>query len=287
MQYVAHKGLVSKCGKTCLPLSVLLLMTSGCVTTAEQGRRMEHRIEVLEVRLQEEAEARERALETEIARLDARMTELSEAMENLGVIARRTTADVGVTLDSLNEEIRGIRGRIDELRHQIDRGRDEQDSFKEALERRLAGFEGEEAVAEVEAQQAARQTQRPEEPDPFLDMAKTRLEDGEHAVARNLLLDFQRRWPNHSRADEAQFLVAESYFLQGDHRSAILEFNKVRERHDESDLMPRALLRLGESFAALELKREAGDFFDAVIRAYPDDPAASKAKEKKQGLRRR
>jgi tol-pal system protein YbgF len=254
------------------------------VTTAEQGRRMEARLDALEVRLEEETEARERALAEEIARLDSRVAELSDALENLGVIARRTTADVGVTLEGLNEELRALRGRIDELRHQLDRTREENERFREHLDTRFAGLQGEEAVAEVQARQAARQAERPEEPGPFLEMATQRLEAGEHAVARNLLRDFQRRWPDHARADDAQFLVAETYFLQGDHRSAILEFNKVREGHPRSARMPRTLLRLGESFAALDLKREAGDFFDAVIRTYPDDPAAREAREKKRAL---
>ncbi len=274
---------VAKRVAACLILAVGMTAT-GCVTTLQKGRELEYRIDILEVRLQEESEAREAALEEEIARLDERLEEMSSVLESLGVATRRTSADVGVTLESLNEEMRGVQGRIDELRHYLERTREENERLRDTLDRRFAGLEGETAVAEVEARQAARKAERPDEPGAFLAMARSRLEDGEHAVARNLLLEFQRRWQDVEQADEAQLLIAESYFLQGDHRSAILEFNKVREKYPDSRLMPQALLRLGESFAALELKREARDFFDAVIRAYPDDPAAAEAKDRKRSL---
>lgn len=248
---------------------------------------MEQRIESLEVRLQEEreeAEAREEQLREEIARLDVVLSGLSRSLEELGSTARRTTADVGVTVESLNEEIRAVRGRIDELRFEIDRTREQQSSFEDELDRRFAEFEGDEAVAEVEARQAASRAERPEDPEPFLEMARDKVEQGELGLARNLILDFQRKWPTHERADEAQFLVAETYFQQDDYRSAIMEFNKVREDHEDSRFMARTLLRLGESFAALELRNEAERFFEAVIRAYPDDEAADEARERKREL---
>lgn len=263
---------------------IFMQAVSGCVTTAEQGRRMEYRLASLEVMLYEEAEARNRAIEDEVVRLEGKIQELSEALENYGLTARKTRADVGVTVDSLQEEIRGLRGRIDELRFELDRGRQEHQRSKHVLERRIAGFEGEEAVAKLEAREAAEGTARPDSPEPFLEMARERVESGEYAIARNFLLEFQRRWPEHESADDAQFLVAETYFQEGDHRSAILEFNKIRERFPDSHFMARSLLRLGECFAALDLKREAGDFFNAVIGGFPDNPAAEEAKEKKKSL---
>ncbi|MDF1562935.1 MAG: tetratricopeptide repeat protein [Deltaproteobacteria bacterium] len=282
--------------------ALLVLLGTGCITTAEQGRRMQQRIEVLERRQAEQveaqaaAEARQKAaLDEALGRIDAKLAEVTRAMDALGLSARKTDANFGATLDGMLTDIQKFRGELEELKYrtgQVEQGlTDTKSEVATRLENTLTeaqqqieALKGDEAVAKLQAKQKAQRLAESGDRPKLLNMAEGRLKEGEYVLAREILQDYLKRWPDDPQAGGAQLLLAETYFRAKDYRGAIVAYGDLRKKYPDHPLMPGVLLNLGECFVALDLKQEAGQFYDAVIARYPKTDTAGKARKRKQEL---
>lgn len=263
------------------------LLATGCVTTAEQGRRMRQDIDTLQVRVDElkkGQDAQSKVLAEGIQRIDEKLAEVSRSMESLGLAARRNDADFGVTVDRLITELQSVRGDIETLRYQFEQFKKDSEAFRESADRRFAALKGDEALKAYDAKQQAQALEKPKEPAAFFALAKKELEAGHVDVARDLFDAFLKQWPKDARASQAQLLLGKSYYDAKAWRPAILELNEFREKYPKDPKLPDALLWIGESFAAIGLKPEAGTYFDALIKGYPKSPAARKARVRKKEL---
>ena len=76
---------------------------------------------------------------------------------------------------------------------------------------------------------------------------------------------------------DAQFWLGESFFQRQQYRDAAEIFLTVTTKFDKSAKAPDALLRLGQSLAALKEKEAACAAFGEVVRKYPRSSAGVKA----------
>src|SRR6185312_15202726 len=88
--------------------------------------------------------------------------------------------------------------------------------------------------------------------------------------------DFLKKYPNERLLPEAQYWLGESQFQQQRYRDAAEAFLAVSTKYAESGKAPDALLRLGESLAALHQKEAACATFAEVGRKYPRASASVK-----------
>ena len=70
-------------------------------------------------------------------------------------------------------------------------------------------------------------------------------------------------------APEAQYWLGESLFQQQQYRDAAESFLAVSTKYDTTARAPEALLRLGQSLAALGEKEAACASLGEVLRKYP------------------
>ncbi len=282
-----------------LCVALVLPLLAGCVTTAEQGRRMQAEIQDLQHAIDAERarnQAQDARIEEGLSQIDAKLAEVSRAMEALGLAARKNDADFGATLDGMIADIQSLRGAVEELKFRADRlesslnetreeMRSKVEEVKTTTSQELEALKGDEAVAKLQARKKAKTLAEKGDRARLLAMAEGRLKEGEYDLARQIAQDYLKRWPDDPQAGGVQLLLAESYFRAKQYRPAILEYNKFREKYPKHPLMPGALFNIGEAFAALNLKPEAGRFWDAVIRRYPKSKAAQKARKRKRELK--
>jgi tol-pal system protein YbgF len=91
--------------------------------------------------------------------------------------------------------------------------------------------------------------------------------------------NFQRKYPNSDMADDAQYWVGESYFVQKDYNRAILEFNDVL-KYRRGDRVPAALAKQAQAFLEIGDKTDARLILQKLINDYPNSEQARDAKEK-------
>ena len=79
---------------------------------------------------------------------------------------------------------------------------------------------------------------------------------------------FQRQCAESKMADDAQYWIGESHYLQNDYNRAILEFNDVLS-YRRGDRVPAALLRQAQAFLAIGDRTDARLILRKLVSDYP------------------
>ena len=92
-----------------------------------------------------------------------------------------------------------------------------------------------------------------------------------------------RKYPNERFVAEANYWLGESLFQRQRYRDAAESFLTVSTKFEKSAKAPDALLRLGQSLAALKEKEAACATFGELGRKYPRaSPAVKQGVEREQ-----
>ena len=96
---------------------------------------------------------------------------------------------------------------------------------------------------------------------------------------------FQRRCPESQRADDAQYWIGESHYVQNDYNRAILEFNDVLS-YRRGDRVAAALLRQAQAFLAIGDKTDARLILQKLVSDHPSAAETVEAQTMLQTLGR-
>jgi tol-pal system protein YbgF len=91
----------------------------------------------------------------------------------------------------------------------------------------------------------------------------------DYGPAADTFRDFLQKYPSDRLAGEAQYWLGESQFQQQHYRDAAEAFLAVSTKFETTARAPDALLRLGQSLAALGEKEAACASLGEVLRKYP------------------
>jgi tol-pal system protein YbgF len=108
------------------------------------------------------------------------------------------------------------------------------------------------------------------------DLAYGYLQHRDYSLAEATFRDFLRKFPSDRLAAEAQYWLGESLFLRQSYRDAADAFLAMSKKYETSAKAPDALLRLGQSLAALDEKELACATYGEVARKYPRASASVK-----------
>ena len=98
----------------------------------------------------------------------------------------------------------------------------------------------------------------------------------DYALAEDTFRGFLKKYPSDRLASDAQYWLGESMFQRQRYQDAADSFLVVVRNHEKSGKAPDALLRLGQSLAALGQKEMACASLSEVGRKYPRAPASVK-----------
>ncbi len=103
--------------------------------------------------------------------------------------------------------------------------------------------------------------------------------------ARGQFLDYLALYPTHSKADQAQFYLAETYYSSADYEEAIRQFDQVYKRHPLSNLAPDSIYKQGMSHVKLRNRDDAIKSYQLVLDRFPDSNAAPLARSELNSLK--
>ena len=98
----------------------------------------------------------------------------------------------------------------------------------------------------------------------------------DYALAENAFRSFLSKYPNDRLVGDATYWLGESLFQRQRFRDAAEAFLNVSTKHESSARAPDALLRLGQSLAALGEKEAACASLGEVVRKFPRASAGVK-----------
>ncbi|MCY4189296.1 MAG: tol-pal system protein YbgF [Bryobacterales bacterium] len=96
--------------------------------------------------------------------------------------------------------------------------------------------------------------------------------------ARGQFMDYLALYPSHSKAGEAQYYLAETYYSAADYEEAARQFEQVFRRYPLSSLAPDALYKQGMAFLRLRNQDAAKEAFEGVIKRFPGKNVAQHAR---------
>ena len=227
------------------------------------------------------------------------------------------------SMEQLRQDVAAIRGDIEVVQHRAGMGTDQLSRLQEDADYRLAQLElrareledllgfvdGKRASPPVPETRPASETVPDEDAvsfemhvatdaelavpteeefaesteDQLLVLLREHVARGLSKPARVVAEQFGSRFPDSEHVAEVAYLFASSRYGERAFEKAILAFQKVLEKHPDTDWASWALLRQGQCFAALGQEQNASFFFDDVSALYPKSVAAMSGKLLKEG----
>jgi tol-pal system protein YbgF len=113
-------------------------------------------------------------------------------------------------------------------------------------------------------------------PRDHFDMGVGFIRQKDYASAEQTFRDFLQRYPSDRLAGDANYWLGESLFNRRQYQDAAEAYLVVTTNHETTPRAPDALLRLGQSLAAIRQKEMACASFAQIGRKYPRASAAVK-----------
>ena len=275
---------------------VCLLLAVGCVSQGDVNS-LDTRLNELEIRSAETAKSSQ-ALQTGL-----------QSREEEEQALRHQAASLRAKMNALNEEIRVLTGRIEELEHLVQRQSQKDATSVEEEDKRLAELAKTaknnderifrlEQYLKVEPSEKKTSVEKPVakivpagkvEPkiseDEIYRMAKQAFDQGDSDAAREKFQELIKRFPNSERADNAQFWIGEIYYREKWYEKSILEYQKVIENYPKGNKVPASLLKQGFAFLNLGDNANSRLILEELIKKYPQSNEAKIAKDRLKGLK--
>ena len=215
-------------------------------------------------------------IDQQVDDINARLTRVERVVNNdslMNILAR---------LDQLQAELQSIRNDVETLQHETEMAGQRQRELYLDVDGRLQGIEkaalaagaGAAAVYEGSAL-APGQLPLPGGSDrENYDAAFELLKEGRYEEAASAFEQFMAVYPESTLMDNAQYWLAETYYVTQDYAAALPAFQKVISNYSGSRKVPDALLKIGYSNYALSNWTAARKALTAVAIDYPETTAA-------------
>jgi tol-pal system protein YbgF len=250
--------------------------------------------------------ARDDPVELKLTDLEARMIRIEKIVNNQSLI------ELANQLDQLRSETAALRGDIEQLRHDTDSSASRQKELYVDVDKRLQTLEQAERGASSFA--PAPTLQAPSSPAPAASSPPPRsppasasapaaagpkpgvsdkqayqtafdlLQARKYDEAAKAFTQFLSGYASSPLADNAQYWLAQSHYVQRQFNVALPEFQKVVDKYAQSSKLPDALLKVGMCQSELGNKTAARSALQQVMKQFPDTTAARLATQQLEKL---
>ncbi|MGH7492800.1 MAG: tol-pal system protein YbgF [bacterium] len=269
---------------------LMSLPIGGCIMP-QQVRKMEGENAALRDQVD--------SLRLEVGRLRASLSKAELPALQAKESVLRAGADTELRLNQFTEQLRVLNDRVDDLDNRVTNF---PNKLRLAAERvstappavaaspELAtndpGSQAPPRQPETAADKGGNFTEKTNatEPSKLYDMAYQDLVRGQYSLAREGFLEFLRRYPQSTLADNAQYWIGESYYSQQQYARAAAEFGEVTEKYTNSDKVPGAMLKRAFALISMSKRAEARTLLEQLVKKYPNSQEAELARARLKDL---
>jgi tol-pal system protein YbgF len=203
----------------------------------------------------------------------------TQVEERVNALERQSQGmlDLQRQIEGLQADVRTLRGDLDQTQHDAQGNRVQSRELYGDLDKRMTALETRTASAQVSAPGTPVTTGGDRD---AYQAALDRLKSRDYPGAEKALTDMIARYPDSTLADNAQYWLGETYYVEKRYDSALAAFQRVVKDHPDSRKVPDALLKAGYSVYELKRYKEARDYLQRVVSQYPDSNAATEARER-------
>lgn len=235
-----------------------------------------------------------------------------QAVENKTVdLSRRMGVLEGQQNGSQADDLRNMRGQLEQLRHDVDTLQQQNTDFDNRLKKLESGAQPPAAAAEAGAQAGqpgqgtAPLVPAPDNgaaagagtaptvttPPPAGNSASAdeeaiylksfdQLRAGKYDTAIGGFKSMLGKYPQGNYADNAWYWMGESYHVKGDDNNALKAYQSLLQQFPASPKVPDALLKTGVIYQDQNKTTQAREAYQKLLKAYPSSNAASQARSR-------
>jgi len=234
---------------------------------------------------------------SKIESFESQLFHIKQSQDLIEKQFREQYASIKANSNTSRHEIRQITGRLEEIEYHLKKkfnvlkqkkdipSSSENMPVSQIISRlqRIEAYLGLEATADPIPSAIAKETPSPSPKTPEAELyskAKGAFDSNDFETARIQFVNFLKKYPQSTDADNAQFWMGEIYFREKWYEKAILEYQKVIEEYPNGNKVPAALLKQGLAFLELNDKTNASLILKELTKKYPNS-AESKMAQKK------
>lgn len=217
--------------------------------------------------------------------LDARVSKVERVVSNQSLV------QLAQQVDTLQAEVRGLRGQVDDLQNSNRELRKQQRDLYSDLNKRVGGLEhggsegagsaagGSSAPPADQGSPGASSTERS-----VYGQAFDALKAGSYSVAISGFQDFLKQYPASPLAPNAEYWLGEAHYVNQDLAAAQTAFQTVLDKWPSSGKAPDAMLDLGNTQLAQGNTAKGRATLQRVASQFPGTDAANRAQTRLQQL---
>ena len=205
--------------------------------------------------------------------------------------------DMQQQIDSLTDEVRQLRGSLEEANYKLQQATERQKGLYQELDKiktapvaassaaaptsfaNAAASPSGTATPAATTQSVASKPATADESQAYETAVNLVMKDKDFAKAIPAFEAFLKKYPDSSYASNAHYWLGQLLYNQGDKENAKTNFLVVAQKFKDSAKRPEALLKLGMISLSEGDKDKAGKFFQLVMKQYPDTPSAQLAQK--------
>ena len=224
--------------------------------------------------------------------LEARLIRIERVIDNQSLI------ELSTSVDQIRSQTQALRGEVETMRFESENTAERQRQLYLDVDGRLQSLEISQAQAAEAPPVAVIDLENPDGPSPIAprtppvtgsdqdnyQMAFNLLRDGRYVESAEAFDQFLTVFPSSPLADNAQYWLAETYYVQRQFTTALPAFQTVVDQYPDSMKLPDALLKIGFCNYELQQWDSARQALMRVSREFPDTTAARLATQRLERL---
>jgi tol-pal system protein YbgF len=228
----------------------------------------------------------------QIQQLEVRLDQLEKAnikQEEANKQQTGSMLDLLTQIESLNQELRRLRGQNEELEHNLQDAKNRQKDFYVDLDARMRHFEAAEAAAQSASSQKA--TDKGVEDDvaaiesSAYEVIYAYYKAANYEKVLESSRDFLKKFPDSSHTPNVHYLMGDAYFSLDDFKKSIASYQVIVSKYETSPNVPDAWLNIAACQQKLKDLASAKKTLKLLIAKFPDSKAAKKAKQRLAALK--
>ena len=210
-----------------------------------------------------------------------RMTEMDSRLLRIErVFANQSLLELSQRIEASQNEVREVRGQVEELQHALNRTQDQQREQYADVDRRVSALESGGASAATGGGAAGALPIPQGDDRANYQAAFDLLKDGKYPEATSAFKQFISTFPDSTLSDNAWYWLGESHYVTRQYGDALKAFRTVVDKYPASRKLPDALLKIGYCNYELKNFSEARTALNQVVQQYADTTAARLASQR-------
>jgi len=271
-------------------LSLAFLAILGGVASPAHAANKEHQQLMADLRMLQE---QSQLLQNLIGSVTEALKAVNARLDQQAEVNRKAFADQKLVVDTLTNDVRVIREKLDDNNVRIGSLTQEMDSLRQAMQQLSTrpSFTSDPDPSAPDGAAAAAGGGQPVStvgvsPQKLFDAARGDYFAGQYDLAILGFADYVKSFPRSDMADDAQVNICSAYVADGKPDKAVEACDLAIRNYPTGDKIPEAYYRKGLALSTLKDIAGARAAWEEIVKRFPDSQEASLARQGLERLKR-